>query len=135
MNFLGKYGAEAFAEKEINAIVNQVDDLVVTAKIVRGVGKTIAEYSGILRDAAKFKGNFGLGEASVSEADELGRAWVGKGFTYASDGKTLISSNGLRQFRPPSFKPRLGIQQANFEWRNIPKGAWQGNGHLDIIIR
>ena len=34
-NFLGKYGAEAFTEGEINAIVNQMDDLVVTAKRVR----------------------------------------------------------------------------------------------------
>ena len=33
-NFLGKYGAEAFTEEEINAIVNQMDDLVVTAKRV-----------------------------------------------------------------------------------------------------
>jgi len=63
----------------------------------------------------------------------LQAAWVGKGYTIASDGKTLVSADGLRQFRPPSFKPKLGIQQANFEWRNVSKGAWQGNGHLDII--
>ena len=94
----------------------------------------LARYSGILRDAAKFKGNFGLGKDTASEAIELGRAWVGKGYKVASDGKTLLSSNGLRQFRPPSFKPKLNISQANFEWRNIGKGAWQGNGHLDIFI-
>jgi hypothetical protein len=36
---------------------------------------------------------------------------------------------------------RLGGQQvitpveggANFQWRNVNKGAWQSNGHLDII--
>ncbi len=96
-------------------------------------GSTLAKYSGILLDAAKFKGNFGLGKGTTSETLELGKAWVGKGYTIASDGKTLVSSNGLRQFRPPSFKPKLGIQQANFQWRNVNRGGWQGNGHLDII--
>lgn len=51
----------------------------------------------------------------------------------ASDGKTMISADGLRQFRPPSFKPKLGKTQANFEWRNVNQGQWQGNGHLDIL--
>ena len=63
---------------------------------------------------------------------ELGHAWVGVNHTIASDGKTLVSADGLRQFKSPSFKPRLGITQANLEWRNIARGQWQGNGHLDI---
>jgi len=62
-----------------------------------------------------------------------GRSWVGDGFKIASDGKTMISANGLRQFSPPSFKPKLGKTQANFEWRNVNQGQWQGNGHLDIL--
>lgn len=103
-----------------------------TRKAITNRSATLAKYSGVLRDAAKYKGNFGLGQGTASEAMELGKAWVGKGYTVASDGKTLVSSNGLRQFRPPSYKPRLGIRQANFEWRNNPSGAWQGNGHLDI---
>jgi len=93
----------------------------------------MAKYSGILRDASKFKGNFGLGKGTIPEAMELGKSWVGEGYTIASDGNTMLSANRLRQFRPPSFKPKLGIQQANFEWRNVANGAWQGNGHLDII--
>ena len=63
---------------------------------------------------------------------ELGHAWVASNYTTASDGKTLVSADGLRQFRPPSFKPRLGITQADLEWRNIARGQWQENGHLDI---
>jgi hypothetical protein len=97
-------------------------------------GLTWAEQSGILRDAAEGTGNFGLGSATASEADALGRAWVGEGYTVASDGKTLVSADGLRQYRPPSFKPNLGIQQANFE-RRFPgqlSQGWQGNGHLNI---
>lgn len=97
-------------------------------------GLTWAEQSGILRDAAAGKGNYGLGSATASEANGLGRDWVGEGYTVASDGKTLVSADGLRQFRPPSFKPNLGIQQANFERRfsgQLSQG-WQGNGHLNI---
>ena len=101
--------------------------------LVAEEGILLAKYSGILRDAAKFKGNFGLGKGTASEALELGKAWVGKGYTTAGNGKILISKNGLRQFRVPSYKPKLGIHQANFEWRNMPHGQWQGNGHLDII--
>ena len=93
----------------------------------------LATEIGILRDAAKGKGNFGLGQATAQDAGRLGEAWVGKGYTVASDGKTLISADGLRQFRPPSFKPRLGIQQSNFEQRLQPEGRWQSNGHLDIV--
>lgn len=90
-----------------------------------------AVLSGILRDAAKGKGNFGLGSGTSAEAGAAGRAWVGDGYTVASDGKTLISSDGLRQFRPPSYKPNLDKWQANFEERFGP-GQWQSNGHLDI---
>ena len=92
----------------------------------------LAKYSGILRNAARFKGNFGLGKGTYLESIELGRAWVGKGYSISSNGKAYISKNGLRQFRLPSYKPYHRIYQANFEWRNVARGRWQGNGHLDI---
>lgn len=91
-----------------------------------------SEAIGILRDAVKGKGNFGLGEASAGDADALGEAWVGSGARLASDGKTLVSQDGLRQYRPPSYKPGVGKTQANFESRQVPQGQWQSNGHLDI---
>ena len=93
----------------------------------------LAKYSEILRDAVRSKGNYSLGKATYNEALELGKAWVGKGYTTSANGKIFISQNGLRQFRLPSYKPKLGINQANFEWRNVASGRWQGNGHLDII--
>jgi RHS repeat-associated protein len=96
-------------------------------------GGSWATTSGILRDAVKGKGNYGLGTGTFEEAIQAGRSWVGEGFTISKDASSWISSNGLRQFRPPSFKPKLGIEQANFQWRNINKGAWQSNGHLNII--
>jgi RHS repeat-associated protein len=93
----------------------------------------LANEIGILRDAARGKGNFGLGSTTAQDAARLGDSWFGKGYTVASDGKTLIGRDGLRQFRPPSVKPRLGTTQANFEQRFQPTGQWQGNGHLDIV--
>ena len=102
-------------------------------KVAAKGSSQLARYSGILRDAAKFKGNFGLGRGTASEALELGKAWVGKGYRVSGNGKAWISSDGLRQFKPPTYKPRLGIDQANFQWRNVNRGGWQGNGHLDIF--
>ncbi len=90
------------------------------------------ELSGVLRDAAKGKGNFGIGFGTQEQAEAAGRAWVGDNATLAGDGKTWVSQDKLRQFRPPSFKPRLDKWQANFEWRVVPDGRWQSNGHLDI---
>jgi RHS repeat-associated protein len=92
-----------------------------------------AKVSGIVRDAANGKGNFGLGSGSRAESDAAGRAWVGDDATVASDGKTLVSKDGLRQYRPPSYKPNLGKWQANFEERHVPSRRWQSNGHLDIV--
>ena len=52
----------------------------------------------------------------------------------ASDGATLVSADGMRQYRPPSYKPNLGRVQANFERRfeGQTSKRWQGNAHLDI---
>jgi len=98
-------------------------------------GSSWAEQSGILRAAAQGKGNFGLGSATASQAEQAGLSWVGEGYRVASDGKTLISQDGMRQFRPPSYKPRLGIYQANFQQKVPGQVArqWFSNGHLDIM--
>jgi RHS repeat-associated protein len=92
-----------------------------------------AQLSGMLRSAAKGKGNFGIGSATREQAQAMGKAWVGPGFKTASDGKTLLSADGLRQFRPPSFKPSQGKVQANFEARPPGVSQWQSNAHLDIL--
>lgn len=89
--------------------------------------------SGIVRDAGRGKGNFGLGEGTLSQANRAGESWVGDGYRVASDGKTLVSRDGLRTFRPPAWKPNLGKYQANFEyWLEERVGKPFGNGHLDI---
>jgi hypothetical protein len=93
----------------------------------------VSGASGMLRDAAKGKGNFGIGSATRSQADEVGRAWVGPNYKVASDGKTLVSQDGLRQYRPPSFKPRQGKVEANLEQRPAGQKAWQSNAHINIV--
>ncbi len=84
------------------------------------------------RGAGSAAGNYGLGEASWDEAMGAGRRYLRDGFTRSSDGRAWISRDGLRQFRGPTFKPKLGISQANFESRTIPKGGWTSNGHLEV---
>ncbi len=112
---------------------NALTKLRAGGSVTKGAGKEI----GILRDAAKGKGNFGLGSGSRAEADKLGRAWVGDGARVASDGKTLVSKDGLKVFRPPSAKPNsphatTGVQ-ANFERKIEVGGRPISNGHLDIV--
>ena len=94
-----------------------------------------AYLSGVLRQASKGKGNFGIGMATQEQATAMGYAWVGKGYKISRDGTALISANGMRQYRPPTFKKKLGKKQANFQRKfdgQISNG-WQSNGHLDIL--
>jgi filamentous hemagglutinin len=92
----------------------------------------LAKLSGMLREAAQGKGNFSLGVTTAAEAAAIGRAWVGEGYTVASNGQTLVSLNRLRQYRPPSYKPHLGQYQANLEQRQPGQTQWYLNAHIDI---
>lgn len=103
------------------------------AKSAGAVADDWPVISGIVRDAAKGKGNFGIGSGTAAQAETAGRSWVGDGARLASDGKTWLSQDGLRQWRPPSYKPRLDKWQSSFESRWEPSGQWQTNGHLDIL--
>ena len=95
-----------------------------------------ASVSGVLRNIAKTKGNYTIGVASEMDTVMLGRAFVGRGATLASDGTTLVSKDGTRVFRPPSFKPSLNVRQANFQTRTLNErtGQWKivGNAHMTI---
>ena len=103
--------------------------------LIKGVfsaGSNTNRIFKILNNANSGSGYFGLGVATYDDAMTAGKAWVGDGYTVASDGKTLVSSDGLRQFRPPTYKPKEKKLQANFESRKQNKGRWDNNGHLDI---
>jgi hypothetical protein len=88
---------------------------------------------GMLTAASKGKGNFGIGSATAADADIIGKAWVGDGYTVAGDGRTIVSADGLRQYRPPAYKRRFGVYQANLEWRPDGVNEWQSNAHIWIL--
>jgi RHS repeat-associated protein len=141
---LGTYGASKIGilDQAYNLDLTPADN---TAVACAGVGlllpvaagsliNKLADFSGILRTAIKNKGNFSLGNATGDDALELGKAWVGDNHKISKNGKVWISEDGLRQFRLPSYKPKLNLKQANFEWKpNKEMKQWQGNGHLEII--
>lgn len=79
--------------------------------------------------------NFSLGEATADQARVLGEAWVGPGYKLASDGRTMVSADGLRQYRPPA--PKLSAYattgvQANFQGRASTETTWTSNGHQNF---
>ncbi len=103
-------------------------------------GLTATQRQGILREASQLgQGNLTLtGRATRAEAAELGEAWVGPGYRTASDGRTLVSADGTRTFRPPTAKPNSSFSetgvQINFETRELIDGRWtvRSNAHLDV---
>ncbi|WP_134765112.1 hypothetical protein [Nocardioides sp. 1609] len=101
-----------------------------TVRRQQTTGRSSAESSAT---PAKGKGIFGVGSGTASQASRAGESWVGDGYRIASDGKTLVSRDGLRTFRPPSWKPDLGKYLANFSyWIGERAGKPVGNGHLDV---
>ncbi|MGZ8755659.1 MAG: hypothetical protein ACXW15_10780, partial [Acidimicrobiia bacterium] len=137
--FLGsaKHGDQLAAmvrhHDELLDAARRVDPLDDINEQLAGSAEELATYSATLRDAVRGKGDFGLGSATAEEADLLGRAWVGPHHLVSSDGTAWISADGLRQYRPPAHKGRLGLYQANLEHRFVPSGEWQANGHLVIV--
>jgi hypothetical protein len=103
-------------------------------------GLTATQRQGILREASQLgQGNLTLaGRATRAEAADLGEAWVGPGYRTASDGRTLVSADGTRTFRPPTPKPNSPFSetgvQVNFETRELIDGRWtvRSNAHLDV---
>lgn len=59
-----------------------------------------------------------------------------KGRGISSNGKALISKDGMRMYRMPVYKPKIKKVQDNFERRfeGQTSQEWQANGHLDIIM-
>lgn len=86
---------------------------------------SLGKMIGMLKSINKNKGNYGIGTATKFESEIMAKAWLGKNFRESSiNSGIFISSDGLRQYRSPKFKPKLRKVQANFEWRNEAKGAW-----------
>lgn len=93
------------------------------------------KLSGMLRDASKGKGNFTVGSATREQAHAMGMAWVGDGATLSKSGNAWLSADGMRAYRPMSFKESSGAWRANLETR-VPGQKTRGpiaNAHIDIL--
>lgn len=55
--------------------------------------------------------NFSIGQGTSSEANQLGKTWVGDGAIKTSDGLGLISADGTRVYRPPTQHPKIHLLQ------------------------
>nr|CBX82621.1 hypothetical protein EAIL5_3801 [Erwinia amylovora ATCC BAA-2158] len=100
----------------------------------------IAKQDPRLAEAVKGSGtknpNFSVGMGTASEADNLGKIWVGDGARLLTDGKGWVSADGTRVYRFPASKPNTpqdlnptGVQ-ANFE--TLKDGKRVSNGHMGI---
>lgn len=72
------------------------------------------------------KGNFGLGTATPEVSELAGQAWVGEGATTSKNGIARVSKDGLRQYRAPTDKAKLGTTQSILSgetslYREIPQ--------------
>ena len=92
--------------------------------------KTVVDA--IMRVAPKAKGQYGLGAANRRQAEQAAERWIGQAGRDTSLKGGRISANGLRQYRAPSYKSKLGYRQANFESRQVPSGRWTNDSHLRI---
>ncbi|MBA0035795.1 hemagglutinin repeat-containing protein [Pantoea sp. BIGb0393] len=146
-----KKGDVAEASKLINQASNEVSAYNVAAypklkdDLIKQNLDNIAKQDSRL--AAVVKGdngklNYGVGAGTQKEATQLGKIWVGDGAIPTTDGKGLVSSDGLRVYRYPDTKPNApehlnptGIQ-ANFETYKINPSTGErvriGNGHMSI---
>lgn len=85
--------------------------------------------------------NFGVGSANSSEAEKLGKIWVGDGAKSVNSSSCVgcwLSADGTRLYRPPTQKPNTPSHlnptgtQANFVTRDPNTGKTIANGHLNI---
>jgi hypothetical protein len=105
------------------------------------IAKSDDRLAQAVRGSGSTNPNFGIGRANASQADELGKTWVGDGAVpvrnQAACPGCLKSADGTRIYRPPTDKPNTPSEfnptgiQANFVQLDS-KGSVISNGHLVI---
>ena len=105
--------------------------LTVASFAVPAAGAAVWAYRAyrIVRVARAAQGFSGGIKATRATSWLAGRMWTGLGSRTTSIGGR-ISRDGLRQWRPPTFKPKLQAYQSNFESRFASKGQWLNNYHV-----
>ncbi|MBD2810449.1 VENN motif pre-toxin domain-containing protein [Xenorhabdus sp. Vera] len=128
------------AGKSISGAENNATYPKLKADLVQQNLNNIAKQDPRLAAAVKGSGtrnpNFSVGAGTTSEADRLGKIWVGDGAKLTTDGKGWVSADGTRVYRFPKEKPNTPAEftntgiQANFEI--LKDGKRVSNGHMDI---
>lgn len=86
----------------------------------------------MVRDSGGFKGNYGLGSGTASQATRTGESWVVRDIELRV---TVGRSSVAMAFGPSGHPPgsRMKGSMANFEyWLGERIGKPFGNGHLDV---
>ncbi|MGC7838778.1 hypothetical protein ACPZMI_09965, partial [Pseudomonas wayambapalatensis] len=132
----GARGAASGAENA--ALYPKLKDQLIQENL-RSIAAQDARLAAAVNGSGTKNPNFSIGQGTSSEANQLGKIWVGDGATKTSDGLGFISADGTRVYRPPTSKnssfATTGVQ-ANFENYNINPITGQrikvSNGHLNV---
>ncbi|MFC3379357.1 hypothetical protein ACFOLJ_26380 [Rugamonas sp. CCM 8940] len=130
------------------AVLNNVAENVVTLNKLKehllgenlaNIAKADPRLATAIYGVEKSGVNFSMGMGTASEAEKLGRTWVGDGARLAKNQDycpgCLVSADGTRIYRPPMMKDSLYAvtgMQANFVTQDVG-GKLIGNAHLNII--
>jgi RHS repeat-associated protein len=124
-----------------NIIQGHYGEAIVSAVGILGAGAAVK----VLFNAAKIARaakmgteiKYGLGTAGRLTSAIAGRMYVGRNATTTAKGY-LQSADGLRQYRPPTFKVSQGRIQSNFDRRLTTSVSWKNTnqvfrGHVNIL--
>ncbi|HIH4732935.1 TPA: hemagglutinin repeat-containing protein, partial [Raoultella planticola] len=110
------------------------DDLV--QQNLNNIAKQDPRLNAVVKGSGTTNPNFSVGMGTATEADRLGKIWVGDGARLLTDGKGWVSADGTRVYRFPASKPNTSQDlnptgvQANFE--TLKDGKRISNGHMGI---
>lgn len=80
------------------------------------------------RYCARARGLIGVRRRNGRSGRPTGELWAGQGCRVTRNGRTLVSRNGMRTYRPPALKRGKCIYQTNFEnWIGEREGRSDGN--------
>ena len=139
---IGSKGKEGSGKKgqgadNISTYPNLKDDL--RKQNLDNIAKQDSRLDAAVKGSGTSNPNFGIGNGTRAEADQLGKIWVGDGARPTSGGG-WISADGTRAYRPPSEKRNSSHAatgtQANFETlQPNSRGKMEviKNGHLNIL--
>ncbi|VDR24907.1 Filamentous hemagglutinin [Raoultella terrigena] len=110
------------------------DDLV--QQNLNNIAKQDPRLNAVVKGSGTTNPNFSVEMGTATEADRLGKIWVGDGARLLTDGKGWVSADGTRVYRFPASKPNTSQDlnptgvQANFE--TLKDGKRISNGHMGI---